>query len=162
MAGKCRTFKSVCNIKTVWIIVFLASINIAYVLINFFFVEKLMEIDISEVYMTPVILGYSIIQLSSEFILNKMKTIEKNIVLYVLFLAGLMLCFLGLLSDRIVIVAIMLVLPLVIDISTYLLDEVQNKVVDEQGNDKRRAEIISIFNMGVNLVEIVFLLDRHI
>ena len=68
-----------------------------------------------------------------------------------------MLCFLGLLSDRIVIVAIMLVLPLVIDISTYLLDEVQNKVVDEQGNDKHRAEIISIFNMGVNLVEIVFL-----
>lgn len=55
------------------------------------------------------------------------------------------------------IVAIMLVLPLVIDISTYLLDEVQNKVVDEQGNDKHRAEIISIFNMGVNLVEIVFL-----
>ena len=53
-----------------------------------------------------------------------------------------MLCFLGLLSDRIVIVAIMLVLPLVIDISTYLLDEVQNKVVDEQGNDKRRDEII--------------------
>lgn len=158
MAGKCRTFKSVCNIKTVWIIVFLASINIAYVLINFFFVEKLMEIDISEVYMTPVILGYSIIQLSSEFILNKVKTIEKNIVFVCsFFLAGLMLCFLGLLSDRIVIVAIMLVLPLVIDISTYLLDEVQNKVVDEQGNDKRRAEIISIFNMGVNLVEIVFL-----
>ena len=157
MAGKCRTFKSVCNIKTVWIIVFLASINIAYVLINFF-VEKLMEIDISEVYMTPVILGYSIIQLSSEFILNKVKTIEKNIVFVCsFFLAGLMLCFLGLLSDRIVIVAIMLVLPLVIDISTYLLDEVQNKVVDEQGNDKRRAEIISIFNMGVNLVEIVFL-----
>ena len=31
------------------------------------------------------------------------------------------------------------------------------EVVDEQGNDKRRAEIISIFNMGVNLVEIVFL-----
>ena len=158
MAGKCRTFKSVCNIKTVWIIVFLASINIAYVLINFFFVEKLMEIDISEVYMTPVILGYSIIQLSSEFILNKVKTIEKNIVFVCsFFLAGLMLCFLGLLSGRIVIVAIMLVLPLVIDISTYLLDEVQNKVVDEQGNDKRRAEIISIFNMGVNLVEIVFL-----
>ena len=108
--------------------------------------------------MTPVILGYSIIQLSSEFILNKVKMIEKNIVFVCsFFVAGLMLCFLGLLSDRIVIVAIMLVLPLVIDISTYLLDEVQNKVVDEQGNDKRRAEIISIFNMGVNLVEIVFL-----
>lgn len=158
IAGNHRTFKSVCNIKTVWIIIFLASINIAYVLINFFYVEKLIEIDISEVYMTPVILGYSIIQLASEFILNKVKTIEKSIVFVCSFLvAGLMLCFLGLLSNKIVIVMIMLVLPLVVDIPTYILDEVQNKFIDEQGNDERRAEIISIFNMGVNLVEIVFL-----
>ena len=117
-----------------------------------------MEIGISEMYMTPIILGYSVIQLTSEFILNKIQRFKDKIVFGVSFLlSGIMLCSLGLISNKIGIVMIMLLLPLAVDIPTYLLEEIQNRFVDEQGNDSHRAEMISIFNMGVNLVEIIFL-----
>ena len=158
VVGSREIIKSICSVKTLWIIVLLACINIVYILINFFYVDKLMEIGISEMYMTPIILGYSVIQLTSEFILNKIQRFKDKIVFGVSFLlSGIMLCSLGLISNKIGIVMIMLLLPLAVDIPTYLLEEIQNRFVDEQGNDSHRAEIISIFNMGVNLVEIIFL-----
>lgn len=158
VVGSREIIKSICSVKTLWIIVLLACINIVYILINFFYVDKLMEIGISEMYMTPIILGYSVIQLTSEFILNKIQRFKDKIVFGVSFLlSGIMLCSLGLISNKIGIVMIMLLLPLAVDIPTYLLEEIQNRFVDEQGNDSHRAEMISIFNMGVNLVEIIFL-----
>jgi hypothetical protein len=35
---------------------------------------------------------------------------------------------------------------------------IQNKVIDELDAEEKRAEMLSVFNMGINVVEIVFLL----
>jgi hypothetical protein len=35
---------------------------------------------------------------------------------------------------------------------------IQNKVIDELDAEEKRAEMLSVFNMGTNVVEIVFLL----
>ncbi|MCD8161452.1 MAG: hypothetical protein LUE61_09885 [Clostridiales bacterium] len=56
----------------------------------------------------------------------------------------------------------MLVLPLVLDVPSYLLGEVQNRLVDELGQAQRRAELLSVCNMGVNVAEVAFLLGSSL
>ena len=63
----------------------------------------------------------------------------------------------GIVTNMVLIIAIMLVLPLCLDIPVILLDELQNKYVDEIEMGEKRAELLSFFNMGVNLFEIIFL-----
>ena len=70
---------------------------------------------------------------------------------------GVLLILFGVLSNVIIVIAIMLILPLSIDIPAIILDELQNKYVDEMELEDKRAELLSVFNMGVNLIEIVFL-----
>ena len=44
-----------------------------------------------------------------------------------------------------------------LDIPSYLLGEVQNSIVDAAGREDNRAELLSVFNMGVNVTEIFYL-----
>ncbi|MCD8127266.1 MAG: MFS transporter [Clostridiales bacterium] len=58
---------------------------------------------------------------------------------------------------EVLLVVVLLALPLVLDVPSYLLGEVQNRLVDELGQTKRRAELLSLWNMGVNVAEVAFL-----
>ncbi len=77
-------------------------------------------------------------------------------------ITGILLVCFGFITNKITVVLIMLSLPLLIDVPCFILDEMQNKIVDENKLDKKRAEILSIMNMGVNLVEVIFLFDSAI
>ena len=55
-------------------------------------------------------------------------------------------------------VALMLVLPLLLDLASCLLDQAENDQIDRLGRQEQRAELLSLFNMGVNLLEMAFLL----
>ena len=59
--------------------------------------------------------------------------------------------------DRVWTILFMLILPLFLDIPSYLLGEVQNSIVDAAGREDNRAELLSVFNMGVNVTEIFYL-----
>lgn len=48
-----------------------------------------------------------------------------------------------------------------LDIPSYLLGEVQNSIVDVAGREDNRAELLSVFNMGVNVTEIFICLAHH-
>lgn len=52
---------------------------------------------------------------------------------------------------------LMLTLPLLLDLPSCILGEIQNQMVDQLGQQSKRAEILSVLNMGVNLFEIAFL-----
>lgn len=56
-----------------------------------------------------------------------------------------------------VIIPIMLALPLIVSVPAYIFDEMENKVIDKNHLEDKRAEVLSAYNMGVNFVEIVFL-----
>lgn len=150
--------KNILNIKTFVIIIFLSCISIAFILINFFYVDKLQTCNISEEFLTPIILGYSLIQLLAEKILDKIDKNKYSVTFIVLFLvAGCCMIIFGNTSNLIAVIIFMLILPLLIDLPAYILDELQNSYIDKISQTDKRAELLSIFNMGVNLVEIIFL-----
>ena len=51
----------------------------------------------------------------------------------------------------------MLILPLIVSVPAYIFDEIENKVIDKNHLEDKRAEVLSSYNMGVNFVEVVFL-----
>ena len=146
------------NLENMMIVVILAYVSISFILINFFYVEKLESLGISEEWMTAIILGYSLVQMLSEKILKVIDS-KKYLLTFMLgFLAvGAMMIGFGLADSVLIVIPIMLLLPLAVTVPAYIFDEIENKVIDANGLENYRAEVLSIYNMGVNLVEIVFL-----
>ena len=124
--------------KKIWmLLMILAALNIGRILINFFYAEKLQLCGINETWLAAIIMGYSAIQLLSERILARTKPEHYNQMMALFFiLSGI---------------------ALFLDIPSYLLGEVQNSIVDAAGREDNRAELLSVFNMGVNVTEIFYL-----
>lgn len=150
--------KELLNTKVVFIMFILSALSIAFILINFFYVDKLLEINIDEKFMSVIIIGYSLIELLCVKIFEKVKQ-EKYHGLYKLtmLLLSIFLIIFGYATNKIVVIGIMLFMPLIVDIPNYIISEVQNVYIDEINQEEKRAELLSIFNMGVSLVEIIFL-----
>jgi len=132
--------------------------RLSFILINFFYVNKLEILGISEEWMTAIILGYSVFQMAAEKILNVIG--EKNYFKAFVIgfnVSGICMFILGKINITLVIIPIMLLLPLLISVPAYIFDEIENKVIDKNHLEAKRAEVLSVYNMGVNLVEIVFL-----
>ena len=108
--------------------------------------------------MTAIILGYSLIQMLSEKLL-KMIDEKKDLLTFMLgfLIVGAMMIVFGMVDHVLIVIPIMLLLPLAVIVPGYIFDEIENKVIDANGLENYRAEVHSIYNMGVNLVEIVFL-----
>ena len=75
----------------------------------------------------------------------------------VFLIVGAMMIVFGMSDQRLIVIPIMLLLPLAVIVPEYIFDEIENKVIDANGLENYRAEVLSIYNMGVNLVEIIFL-----
>ena len=136
----------------------LAALNIGRILINFFYAEKLQLCGINETWLAAIIMGYSAIQLLSERILARTKPEHYNQMMALFFiLSGIALGVLGLVNVPVWTILFMLILPLFLDIPSYLLGEVKNSIVDAAGREDNRAELLSVFNMGVNVTEIFYL-----
>jgi MFS family permease len=156
--GKHKLFILRLNAENIIIMVTLACVSISFILINFFYVDKLESLGISEEWMTAIILGYSVIEMVAEKILDQIG--EKNY--FRTFVAGFIisgLCMLifGRINIRLVIIPIMLLLPLIVSVPAYIFDEMENKMIDKNHLEDKRAEVLSAYNMGVNLVEVIFL-----
>ncbi len=136
----------------------LSCISIGYIIINFFYIEKLEQFAMPEETMTLIILGYSVVQLLAERVLSIVKQ-KYYSYLYLVFmsLASITMVLFALSKMMVVAIVLMLVLPLLLDVPGYILDEKQNKYIDELEKHNKRAEILSVFNMGINIVEVVFL-----
>lgn len=134
----------------------LAALSMGRLLVNFFYVEKLTACGLPESWMGPLILGYAGLELLCPRILGRIR--QGRGLVGALILSGMVLGLLGLSLPRWGTVALMLVLPLLQDLASCLLDQAENDQIDRLGRQEQRAELLSLFNMGVNLLEMAFLL----
>ena len=136
----------------------LSIFSVIWILINFFYVEKLTSLGISEEWISGIILGYSLIEMLAEPIVSWGEKVVK-IRLFTVFcaLSGLAVVMLGILQNRVVSIIVMCITPLLVSVAEYLLMERENKLIDDLNMHENRAASLSAMNMGVNIVEIAAL-----
>ena len=140
--------------------VFLAAcFSVAFLLINFFYVEKLLACGIQEAWMSPIILVYSVIQMLAERLLDRIGNASRRRAMFwaILVAGGLMIAF-AVSFAPVLVVLVMVVLPLALSFPEFILNSMENAYIDECGLPGQRAAILSVANMAGNLMEIIFLL----
>lgn len=134
----------------------LAALSLGRLLVNFFYAERLGACGLGELWMTPVILGYSCIQMLAAPILGRLRR-RKLAVAGFCALAGVGMALLGVARQALPALALMLVLPLLLAVPGCIVSLWQNALIDRQGQEERRAEALSAFHMASSVFELVFL-----
>ena len=151
------------NKKAFLFVISLAIFSIAWLLINFFYVEKLENCGLPVEWMSLIILSYSAVQMLAEPILGKLsdgkngKSGRGKLPAVTAATAGVGFLLFGVVKFRAAVLLLMLILPLLLNLPEYLLMDLENQFVDETECGSQRAATLSVLNMGVNLVEILTL-----
>ena len=151
------------NKKAFLFVISLAIFSIAWLLINFFYVVKLENCGLPVECMSLIILSYSAVQMLAEPILGKLsvgkngKSGRKKLLAVTAVTAGVAFLLFGVIKFRAAVLLLMLILPLLLNLPEYLLMDLENQFVDEAECGSQRAAMLSVLNMGVNLVEILTL-----
>ena len=151
------------NKKAFLFVISLAIFSIAWLLINFFYVEKLENCGLPVEWMSLIILIYSAVQMLAEPILEKLsvgkngKSGRKKLLAVTAVTAGVAFLLVGVIKLRAAVLLLMLILPLLLNLPEYLMMDLENQFVDETECGSQRAATLSVLNMGVNLVEILTL-----
>lgn len=151
------------NKKAFLFVISLAIFSIAWLLINFFYVEKLENCGLPVEWMSLIILIYSAVQMLAEPILGKLsdgkngKSGRGKLPAVTAATAGVAFLLFGVVKFRSAVLLLMLILPLLLNLPEYLLMNLENQFVDETECGSQRAATLSVLNMGVNLVEILTL-----
>ena len=151
------------NKKAFLFVISLAIFSIAWLLINFFYVEKLENCGLPVEWMSLIILSYSAVQMLAEPILGKLsdgkngKSSREKLPAVTAAAAGVAFLLFGVVKFRSAVLLLMLILPLLLNLPEYLLMNLENQFVDEAECGSQRAATLSVLNMGVNLVEILTL-----
>ena len=151
------------NKKAFLFVISLAIFSIAWLLINFFYVEKLENCGLPVEWMSLIILSYSAVQMLAEPILGKLsdgkngKSGRGKLPAVTAATAGVAFLLFGVVKFRSAVLLLMLILPLLLNLPEDLLMDLENQFVDEAECGSQRAATLSVLNMGVNLVEILTL-----
>lgn len=151
------------NKKAFLFVISLAIFSIAWLLINFFYVEKLENCGLPVEWMSLIILSYSAVQMLAEPILGKLsdgknvKSGRGKLPAVTAATAGVAFLLFGVVKFRAAVLILMLILPLLLNLPEYLLMDLENQFVEEAECGSQRAATLSVLNMGVNLVEILTL-----
>ena len=151
------------NKKAFLFVISLAIFSIAWLLINFFYVEKLENCGLPVEWMSLIILSYSAVQMLAEPILGKLsdgkngKSGRGKLPAVTAATAGVAFLLFVVVKFRSAVLFLMLILPLLLNLPEYLLMDLENQFVDETECGSQRAATLSVLNMGVNLVEILTL-----
>lgn len=151
------------NKKAFLFVISLAIFSIAWLLINFFYVVKLENCGLPVEWMSLIILSYSAVQMLAEPILGKLsdgkngKSSREKLPAVTAAAAGVAFLLFGVVKFRAAVLLLMLILPLLLNLPEYLLMNLENQFVDEAECGSQRAAMLSVLNMGVNLVEILTL-----
>ena len=151
------------NEKAFLFVISLAIFSIAWLLINFFYVEKIENCGLPVEWMSLIILSYSAVQMLAEPILGKLsdgkngKSSREKLPAVTAATAGVAFLLFGVVKFRAAVLLLMLILPLLLNLPEYLLMDLENQFVDEAECGSQRAAMLSVLNMGVNLVEILTL-----
>ena len=143
--------------------IILSTFSVIWILINFFYVEKLTSMGISEEWISAIILAYSLIEMLAEPVIAWGEKAAKSR-LFVVFaaLSGLSVIMLGLVQNKAASIIAMCITPLFVTVTEYLIMERENKLIDDLDMHENRAASLSAMNMGVNMVEIAALFASSI
>ena len=143
--------------RQAWLLMgLLAALSVGRLLVNFFYAERLGACGLGELWMTPVILGYSCIQMLAAPILGRVRR-QKWAVAGFCAAAGVGMALLGVARRAVPALALMLVLPLLLAVPGCIVSLWQNALIDRQGQAERRAEALSAFHMASSVFELAFL-----
>lgn len=131
-------------------------IGMGFLAINFFYILKIEQLKLPEETIGLIILIYSAIQTLTPLIVEKTKRIPHLFFVLMLLISA---CFLGLyLIRNYIALIIMCLMPVLLGVLSVKIYEAQNNYITTQGLENDRATVLSIFNMGGNLLEVFFLL----
>lgn len=141
------------------LMVFLASdFSLGFLLINFFYVDKLAVCGLREELMSPIIIAYSVTQMLAEKMLGWIEHAHYRTVMPVsIILSGVVMILFAYNRTTMVVIGIMVLLPLLLSFSEFILDYMMNTHIDRCGQANNRATVLSVANMVSNIMEIVFL-----
>ena len=141
------------------LMVFLASgFALGFLLINFFYVDKLAVCGLREELMSPIIIAYSVTQMLAEKMLGWIEHAHYRTVMPVsIILSGVVMILFAYNRTTMVVIGIMVLLPLLLSFSEFILDYMMNTHIDRCGQANNRATVLSVANMVSNIMEIVFL-----
>ena len=145
--------------KYLWLLMLATScLSMGFLLINFFYADKLQSCGMSLKLLTPIILVYSSVQMLAEKITGYInERNQEKFFKITMALAGFCLALFGVITQKASVLLLMLILPLLLDVPGFLLEKLENEFVDSCGAEKKRATVLSVINMGVNLLEMLIL-----
>lgn len=136
----------------------LSMFSVAWLLVNFFYAEKLADCGIPLTWLSAIIITYSAGQMLAEPIIRLCagKSRSRLTAIFCLLCGGGLAAF-GWLRTPWAAVPLMVLLPLLLDLASFYLEERQNHLIDRLDADRARAAALSAMNIGVNLAEIASL-----
>lgn len=136
----------------------LSMFSVAWLLVNFFYAEKLADCGIPLTWLLAIIITYSAGQMLAEPIIRLCagKSRSRLTAIFCLLCGGGLAAF-GWLRTPWAAVPLMVLLPLLLDLASFYLEERQNHLIDRLDADRDRAAALSAMNIGVNLAEIASL-----
>lgn len=151
---------SILNHKKVFYMIVLSSLfSITGIFISFFYAEKLTECGINVEWLSLIILSYSLIKMLGERIIHQLINISKHIIMISSsVLLGLVMILFGQTINRYLVLFIMVILPLLLSIPCYYLNELENHFIDEINLNDHRATSLSLLNMATNFIDIFTIL----
>lgn len=154
-------FKHFVNNKSIKIIIMSSSLSLGGLLVNFFYIEKLINLGIPELWMTIVILFYSALYLLIPSILKHFQGGKKS-VLWKVALFSTTACFFILGNKKfeyvVLTLTVMILLPFFIQLLEFLLYEQQMIWIKNEGCDKKMASAFSYFSIFNDVIEFLFLI----
>ena len=149
--------KSLCTKEVIFFFIISSLLSIASLIISFFYILKLIDNNISEDWMSFIILGYSGLQMLNPIIIKKLQKFNPGIIsCFAYFCIAVMFILLNILSGFLVFIP-MLLLPIFISVPGFFISNITNHLIDKLGQQKNRAAFLSVLNQGANLCEIFFL-----
>lgn len=138
--------------------VLMSLFSVAWLLVNFFYAEILTQCGIPLVWLSAIIVGYSLAQMLAEPLIRLFgQCAKQSLTLFFCLIGGAVLLGLGVLHKPWVLILMMVFLPLLLDLAAFYAEEQQNHLIDTLEMENGRAAALSVMNMGVNLVEILSL-----
>ena len=138
--------------------VLLSVFSVAWLLVNFFYVEILKQCGIPITWLSAIIIAYSAAQMLAEPIIKLCRNCSKGkLIIFYCMLCCAVLLGLGLLRSTLALIMLMVFLPLLLDLALFCVEEQQNQLIDVLELDNNRAAALSVMNIGVNLMEVLSL-----
>ena len=133
------------------------ALSLGWLEINYFYVDKLVGAEISVEWMSLIIMGYSLVQMLLPWVIKGLSKWKQYFVFESLMVAAVLLLLLFT-DNPYIFIPVMLLLPLVLDLAGVTVSKYTNTRIDSRHLEENRATVLSVMNMGSDVLEIVFLL----